>query len=173
MLPEVKNFLRSKETLLTIKHQGRKQPGLSYTDYYSVISNAFTYICFQILRHFPCGEMKNSLYRLFGVKIGKEVLIGVDVMIDPFYPSQISIMDGAAIGWGARILAHESTMTHFRIGKVTIGKKSMVGSFSTVRSGITIGNNATIAMCSFVNKDVPDNGFVGGVPARGIVKHKA
>jgi len=36
---------------------------------------------------------------------------------------------------------------------------------------VTIGNNVTIGAGAVVNKDVPDNCVIGGVPAK-IIKHK-
>ena len=35
--------------------------------------------------------------------------------------------------------------------------------------GVTIGENSVVGAFSFVNKDVPDNAFVVGVPAK-VVK---
>lgn len=41
---------------------------------------------------------------------------------------------------------------------------------SVVVGPIKIGNNVTIAACTFVNKDVPDNCLAIGVPA--VIKPK-
>ena len=53
-------------------------------------------------------------------------------------------------------------------GPVIIGKNVWVGRCSTILSGVTIGDNAIIGANSVVNKDVPANAVVAGVPARVI-----
>ena len=44
--------------------------------------------------------------------------------------------------------------------------RSWIGMGATILSGVTIGDGAIIAAGSVVNKDVPANALVGGVPAR-------
>ncbi len=43
-----------------------------------------------------------------------------------------------------------------------------VGHASIVLGNITVGNNVFIGALSLVNKDVPDNAIVAGIPARVI-----
>jgi acetyltransferase-like isoleucine patch superfamily enzyme len=88
------------------------------------------------------------------------------VVIDPLYPQLVRIEAGALLGLGCRLMTHEYTATRFRLGRVHVGAGSVVGAFSTVRSGVRIGARATIGMHSFVNEDVPDDATVAGVPAR-------
>ncbi|MFH1409605.1 MAG: acyltransferase [Nanoarchaeota archaeon] len=127
---------------------------------------------FQLLRMVSGGEWKNRLYRLCGMKIGKEVYIASDVYIDPFLPELITIGDGTIIGEHATILTHEFTIKHARYGRVHIGEQVLVGAFSIIRGGITIGDRAIIAMDSLINKDVPGSELVGGIPEHEIKKLK-
>jgi acetyltransferase-like isoleucine patch superfamily enzyme len=53
-------------------------------------------------------------------------------------------------------------------GPVTLKRRCRIGSHSVVMPGITIGENAVVGAMSFVNRDVPDNTVVAGVPAREI-----
>lgn len=46
-----------------------------------------------------------------------------------------------------------------------------VGHASIVLGNVTIGNNAYIGALSLVNKDVPDNAIVAGIPAK-IIKYR-
>jgi acetyltransferase-like isoleucine patch superfamily enzyme len=49
---------------------------------------------------------------------------------------------------------------------VKIGNDCWLGEKSTVLRGVTIGDGCVIASHALVNRDIPDNSVVGGVPAR-------
>ena len=51
---------------------------------------------------------------------------------------------------------------------VRIGNDVWIGGNVTILPGVTIGNNVVVAAGAVINKDVPDNTLVGGVPARVI-----
>ena len=51
---------------------------------------------------------------------------------------------------------------------VRIGNDVWIGGNVTILPGVTIGNNVVGAAGAVINKDVPDNTLVGGVPARVI-----
>jgi len=65
-------------------------------------------------------------------------------------------------------LCHEFTQKKARFGKVNIGNNVLVGACSVIRSGVSIGNNSSVGIYSFVNKDIPANEMWGGVPAKKI-----
>ena len=125
------------------------------------------FLCEILMKAPPCS-LKNSFYRLLGAKIGKDVVIGPNVLLDPLFLKLITIEDGAILGWGCRMLAHEFLIEKLILGRVSIGKRALIGAFSTVRAGETIEDGATVSMCSFVNKDVKAGRAVGGVPAKEI-----
>jgi len=52
---------------------------------------------------------------------------------------------------------------------VKVGNQVWIGMNVTILKGVTIGNGAVIAAGSLVNKDVPENALVAGVPAK-VVK---
>jgi acetyltransferase-like isoleucine patch superfamily enzyme len=116
--------------------------------------------------HVPFCRVKIALYRLVGMRIGSDVCISPGVIMDPLFPELIELEDGCCLGIGCRLLTHEYTATNFRLGPVRIGKGSVVGVFSTVRCGTTVGARVTVGANSFVNRDVPEGLVVGGVPAR-------
>ena len=130
----------------------KKRPGLFYN----------TIIC-HLCKLLP-PKVKNGLYRSIGVKIGDNVLIAPYVQIDPFFPELITLENNVIVGWGASIFTHEFTQDKIRKGKVHIKKRALIGGFSVVRSGVTIGENAIIGIGSFVNRDVNDNESVVGNP---------
>ena len=123
------------------------------------------------LKYLPPIELKNILYRiLLGVKIGKDVAISPDVILDPLFPELIEIGDGSLIGWGARIFTHEFWPDRVKVKRVKLGKKVFIGGFSVIRPGVQIHDDVFIASNSFVNKTITDKGVYGGVPAKHIRK---
>ena len=55
-----------------------------------------------------------------------------------------------------------------RIGCIEIKDNVFVGSGSTILYGVRIGSNVIVGAGSLVNRDVPSNSVIGGVPARVI-----
>ena len=55
-------------------------------------------------------------------------------------------------------------------GPVILKKNCKVGTHSVVMPGVTIGENAIIGAFSYVNKDVPSNMIVFGIPAKVVRK---
>lgn len=51
---------------------------------------------------------------------------------------------------------------------ILIKRNAWIGAGATILPGVTIGENAVVAAGAVVNKDVPDNVVVAGVPARPI-----
>ncbi len=169
---EVKKFLRFKEKYKVFRYKNKnKSPVLQFfqlSDFFALLR----YILFLFLRAFPIPPIYTWIYRLCGVKIGKNVFIGPDVIIDHLYPKLIDIGDNCTLGWGARILTHEGYIKHFRVGRVKIGNNVVIGAFSTIRCGVTIGDNVIAAFSSVIDKDVSNNKLVGGVPIHEIKKLK-
>ncbi len=54
------------------------------------------------------------------------------------------------------------------IGDIHIGDNVFIGSNTTILGGANIGSNVIVGAGSLVNKDIPSNSVVGGVPARRI-----
>ncbi|MEK7116241.1 MAG: acyltransferase [Patescibacteria group bacterium] len=55
-----------------------------------------------------------------------------------------------------------------KAGKVTLKKNCKIGTHSVIMPGVTVGENAIVGACSFVNKDIPPNTVAFGVPAKVI-----
>jgi maltose O-acetyltransferase len=106
-----------------------------------------------------------------GLVVGKNVLIARTVVIDAGFPYLISIGNNCSIADQVRIWAHDAatfrfTGGHSRLGKVEIKDNCFIGDRSTVLPGVTIGPNVLVAAGSVVNRDIPPNSCVAGVPAR-------
>jgi len=129
---------------------------------------AWNFIIVSLCRYIPSLVLKVVLYKSLGVKIGKDVSIGLGAMLDIFFPELIEIGDNTIIGQNVTIIAHEFLVDQWRIGKVKIGKNVMIGINSTIIAGVTIGDNSTVSACSFVNRDVKPFTTVEGVPIKVI-----
>jgi acetyltransferase-like isoleucine patch superfamily enzyme len=139
------------------------------------LENVKFYLRFAVMRiisALPSSTLKIWFYRLMGAKIGKDVFIAPGVFIDAFYPRLIEIEDDAFLGTGCRLLTHEYTADYFRAGRVRIGKGSVVGGWSIIRCGVTLGEKVTTGFGSVVVSDVADGLCVGGVPAKPLKSRK-
>ena len=118
-----------------------------------------------------------GLFPPFYTDCGKNIHIGKDVFINMGCKFQdqggIFIGDGALIGHNV-VLA---TLNHAASPKdrgsmipapIRIGKNVWVGANAVILPGVTIGDGAIVAAGAVVNRDVPENTVVGGVPAKVI-----
>lgn len=128
----------------------------------------WNFICIYLAKYSPSLDLKLFLYRLTGARVGRNVSIGLAVVIDIFYPHLITIEENAVIGYNSVILCHDFRVKSAFTGPVHIGKDVLVGANSTILPGVTIGEGAQVGAMSLVNKDIPPGVFAGGVPARVI-----
>jgi acetyltransferase-like isoleucine patch superfamily enzyme len=117
-------------------------------------------------RYMPSERLKNVLYRLTGMQVGRHCSFGLCAMVDIFYPHLITVGENCVFGYDSVLLGHEFLQRGLRTGPVVIGNDVTVGTKSTVLPGVVIGEGAVISAMSLVNKDVPPYTIVGGVPIR-------
>lgn len=124
----------------------------------------------------PVGE-GFGMFPPFYTDFGKNITIGRNVFINSDCKFQdqggIVIEEGALIGHGVVLatLNHEidpEKRQQIHPAPIHIGKRVWIGANSTITQGVTIGDNSIVAAGSVVNKDVPPNTIVGGVPAKHI-----
>jgi len=131
---------------------------------------SWNFIMIEISRIVPSLKLKNLILRhLVGMKIGKNVSVGVMAMFDLFRPEYISIGDDTILGYNCTILCHEFLPSEYRLGRVDIGCRVLIGANATVLPGVKIGDGALVGAGALVNDDIPPYTMVGGVPAR-IIK---
>jgi len=119
-------------------------------------------------------ERYNDLKRR-GLKLGKNVIISPAATFDTNYPYLISVGDNCVICSGTRLIAHDATIIPFnggymRLGRIDIKENCIIGVNVLILPGVKIGPNAMVASGSVVNKDIPPNTCVAGVPARYFAK---
>ncbi len=96
------------------------------------------------------------------LKLGNKVDIGAFTYINAKYG--VIIEDNVQIGSHCSIYSYSSIDD--RKGKVVIKKNARICTHSTIMPGVTIGENSIVGAYSFVNKDVPDNTLVHGIPIK-------
>ncbi len=111
----------------------------------------------RIAQYIDYSPIKVFLYRAIGIKIGQGVFISPDVILDPHFPKLIEIGDYVILGWGAKLFTHEFSAKQYRLGRIIIEEGAIIGGFSLIRGGVTIGKHAEIIANSIVYKDVPEN----------------
>lgn len=101
----------------------------------------------------PYAQIGRGLFfpHSVGIVIGHEVIIG----------ENCEIFQNVTIGSNRK----ERNGRYMPI----IGNNVSIGTGAVVVGAITIGNNVVIGANSYVDKDIPDNSFVAGTPAK-IIK---
>lgn len=139
-----------------------------------------------ILRAFGAKVSKNRVYIhspivLHGgrkgyanLTIGDGCLINGNNFLD--LSGNITLEKGVSLGPGVTIMTHnrynhnpylEERLAHTcGVKDVLIKQGAGIKAHTLIIHGITIGKNAVVAGGAVVNRDVPDNCFVAGVPAR-------
>lgn len=120
------------------------------------------------LPHINTG-FRMFLYRLSGIKIGKNSFIGMRGIVEDLHPENVIIEDSVSISFGVTIVGH---------GPGTPGNKptvfrthSYVGAGATILPGVEIGKYALVGASAVVTKDVPPGAVVVGSPAR-IIRYR-
>lgn len=126
----------------------------------------FYFLVLYTARFVPSFQLKNAMYRMIGVRVGRQASVGLGVMLDIFFPGQIEIGDNVVIGYNTTILGHEFMVREWRIGRVIIGNNVTIGANCTILPGVMIGDGATVSAMSLINRDIPPGAFWGGVPVR-------
>lgn len=135
-------------------------------------------------RHLFPSNVRVALHRLRGVKIGRNVLVGLDVHLDDDGPGRITIEDNVTLASGCMLLTHQRNLAKYRqqmwfgdcpfeYKPVYIREGAFVGVRSIIMPGVTIGRGAIVGAGAVVTKNVPDYCIVAGVPAKIIKQVRA
>ena len=105
-------------------------------------------------------------------KIGKNVFINFACVFLDF--GGITIEDGVFIAPKVSLLTEGHPLSpenrhSLTVAPIQIKRNAWIGANATILQGVTIGENAVVAAGAVVNKDVPANAVVGGIPAK-IIK---
>jgi len=169
-MKEVKDFLKDPDrNQVVIRYTGKRMNvACDWAKFRNPILMFLRAFLNEVLGNLPPCSLKNHLYRLMGVKIGRDVAICPKVSLDPLFPELITIENGVTLGWGCKIFTHELTTDKIKLGRVVVGERALVGGYSLIRAGVTIGKNSIVSACSAVNRNVEDGDVVAGIPVEKI-----
>lgn len=119
----------------------------------------------------PTITGSGSFYRY--LTIGNDCWFNIGCVLDVH--AEVTIGNGVSFGQQVMLLTHthivgtaEKRAGPLRAMPVRIGDGVWLGARCVVLPGVTIGKGAIVAAGAVVNKDVPANTIVAGVPARVI-----
>ena len=128
----------------------------------------------RIASSFPIPSWRVSLHRMRGVKIGKNVYIGYDVIFDRIHPELVTIEDYVEIGDRSIISVHSRGTLLLRgayqreVKPVRIGRGAWIAPACIILPGVTIGEQAVVGTGSVVTRSIPPRSVAVGVPAKVI-----
>jgi serine acetyltransferase/acyl carrier protein len=128
----------------------------------------------QLLARMAPLRLRAILHRWRGVKIGSNVYIGYDAIIETSYPWLVSIGNDSGVGIRGVIIGHFTGMETASLKRgdcsVEIGDKVWIGPGVVVLPNVKIGDGAVVAAGSTVTASIPSGTFAQGNPARPIAK---
>lgn len=157
----------------------------------------FDLILFKInlVSHFvPFHSIRNFIYKLFGVKIGKNSYLHMRTRF--FYPPGVKIGNGTIIGDNCLLDGRAQLLIGSNVDiasdvmiynsehnihsekfepieePVEIGDYVFIGPRAIILPGVKIGRGAVVAAGAVVTKNVADFEIVAGVPAKKIGERK-
>jgi len=118
----------------------------------------------------PSDAARASIYRAYGVRVGRDVFIGADVLFDRLHPECIEIGDRTAIGTRTIVMAHQLVPTPTALGRLypyerfetVIEHDVWIMPGVIVAPGVRIGHHSVIATGAVVHDDVPAYSLVVG-----------
>jgi acetyltransferase-like isoleucine patch superfamily enzyme len=116
------------------------------------------------------------LYRLMGVRIGRDVYVGFDIELDTNYPHLIEIGDHVTMSHRCAITTHMGSPVDSRLQRFFSGTAKPVkicdGAWICIGAillpGVTVGEDAVVAAGAVVTRDVAPRSLVAGIPARQV-----
>lgn len=141
-----------------------------------IMRYAKNWVLKQLASSFPIPSWRVSFHRMRGVKIGKDVFIGSNVIIDEIYPELITIEDYVELGDGCKLYAHSHGPALLRnlyprtTAPIRICKSAWVPPGCTILQGVTIGECTVLGAGSLVTQSIPPYSVAVGSPAKVIKK---
>jgi acetyltransferase-like isoleucine patch superfamily enzyme len=120
-------------------------------------------------------DKSTTVFVPFHTNFGKHIKIGKNVFINHACSfldlGGITIEDDVLIGPRVNLITENHPVDpakrkHLDLKSILIKRNAWIGAGATILPGVTVGENSIVAAGAVVNKDVPDNSIVGGIPAK-------
>jgi acetyltransferase-like isoleucine patch superfamily enzyme len=120
-------------------------------------------------------DKSSTVFVPFHTNFGKHIKIGKNVFINHACSfldlGGITIEDDVLIGPRVNLVTENHPVDptkrkYLDLKPIVIKRNAWIGVGATILPGVTIGENSIVAAGAVVNKDVPANTIVGGVPAK-------
>lgn len=114
-----------------------------------ILNGVFTIAWRMILPMVPMTPFSRMFHRLSGCRIGKNVWINTNNLIDCY---MIIIGDNTVIGGEAVLSPHIYENRHLLIQPIVIGKDCLIGGHAYISPGVTVGDGSVIGMRAYVRR---------------------
>jgi acetyltransferase-like isoleucine patch superfamily enzyme len=122
-------------------------------------------------------DKSTTVFVPFYTNFGKHIKLGKNVFINHACTfldlGGIIIEDDVQIGPKVNLITENHPVDpakrkYLDLKPIMIKRNAWIGAAATILPGVTIGENSIVAAGAVVNRDVPDNTIVGGVPAKAL-----
>lgn len=129
------------------------------------------------LSPFNSRSLRPKLWRWMGAKVGKNVFVGYEVLVDTSYAEMIELEDNVHIASRCILLCHQRDLSNYFVGDdyaklpykkagITLKKGCLIATNTMIMPGVTIGEGAIVGAYSLVMKDIPPWTVAIGRPAK-------
>lgn len=156
----------------------RYEPGVYDYTYKNKMAFRWIVVCAlytpirKILETFPLGGIKNTYYRMLGMKIGKNTLVGGTIKD----PCLTEIGDNVTMGEFAIIYGHIHNLEKAIIlmERVKIGNNCIIGAGAIIMPGAVLEDDVKLAAGAVVTRSqiLKKGKTYGGIPAKEIKSKK-
>ena len=118
-------------------------------------------------------DKSTTVFVPFYTNFGKHIKLGKNIFINHACTfldlGGIRIEDDVQIGPKVNLITENhpvdpSKRKHLDLKSILIKRNAWIGAGATILPGVTVGENSVVAAGAVVNKDVPANTVVGGIP---------
>ena len=122
-------------------------------------------------------DESTTIFTPFFTNYGKNIRLGKNIFINHACSfldlGGITIDDNVMIAPRVNLTSESHPISvkgrkTLTVGHIHIKQNAWIGANATIFPGVTIGENSVVAAGAVVDKDVPDNTIVGGIPAKVI-----
>jgi len=102
-------------------------------------------------------------YRILGAKIGKNTFINTKGLHDAYL---LEIGDNVVVGGETNISCHIFEGNELILGKIKIGSNTLIGTDCYIMPDVTVGNNCSIGLYSYIRKKrkIDDKSIIMAIP---------